>query len=57
MGQLRSEHEIGSLEVGKFADFVIPADDPMTVNADAIEEVSVLETWVGGKQVFNIDNR
>jgi predicted amidohydrolase YtcJ len=50
--QLFSEHEIGSLEPGKFADLVILGKDPRCVNSDAIKEIKVLETWMGGKQVY-----
>ena len=50
--QLFSEHEIGSLETGKFADFVILDQDPRSVNPDAIKEIKVLETWMDGRQVY-----
>ncbi len=50
--QLGSEHEVGSLEAGKFADFVILEDDPRDVPVDAIKDVTVLETWMDGRQVY-----
>jgi predicted amidohydrolase YtcJ len=50
--QLFSEHEIGSLEPGKFADLVILGKDLRSVNSDAIKEIKVLETWMDGKQVY-----
>jgi predicted amidohydrolase YtcJ len=50
--QLRSEHEIGSLEAGKLADFVILDKDPRRVDPERIKDVAVLETWMDGKQVF-----
>jgi predicted amidohydrolase YtcJ len=50
--QLFSEHEVGSLEPGKFADLVIFDKDPREVNPDAIKEIQVLETWMDGKQVY-----
>ena len=50
--QLFSEHEIGSLEAGKLADFVILEKDPRKVNPDSIKDIKVLETWMDGKQVY-----
>jgi predicted amidohydrolase YtcJ len=50
--QLFSEHEIGSLEAGKLADFVILDKDPRKVDPDSIKEIKVLETWMDGKQVY-----
>lgn len=50
--QCHSDHEIGTLEVGKFADFVVLEDDPRAVQPDAISAIKVLETWVGGACVF-----
>ena len=50
--QLGSDHEIGSLEAGKFADYVILDGDPSSVPADEIKNIKVLETWMGGVQTF-----
>ncbi|MFD1696395.1 amidohydrolase [Roseibium aestuarii] len=49
--QMGSEHEIGSLEAGKFADFVLLEKDPRKVDPDTIKEIAVLETWLGGTPV------
>ena len=46
------ENEIGSLEVGKSADFIIMDQDLMTVKEDQILETKVLETFSNGKRVF-----
>lgn len=50
--QLFSEHEVGSLEVGKYADMVILDADPRTVEPDMIKSIKVLETWMGGNKVY-----
>ena len=50
--QCHSDHEVGSLEPGKLADFVILDADPRKVESDQIGRIRVLETWVGGVRVF-----
>lgn len=42
------DHEIGSLEVGKRADFVVLGDDPVSVDPADISAIAVLETWIDG---------
>lgn len=51
--QLFSDHEIGSLEVGKYADLVILDKDPRKVDPDTIKDIKVVETWMNGVQVFS----
>jgi len=46
------EQSAGSLETGKWADFIITDRDLFKVPASEIGKIGVLETWVGGKQVF-----
>jgi predicted amidohydrolase YtcJ len=46
--QCHSDHEIGSLEVGKLADFVVLAADPRRVPVDQIGAIAVEQTWVEG---------
>lgn len=53
--QCHSDHEVGSLEAGKFADFVVLAENPLTVAPETLGEIKVLETWVGGRQVFSLN--
>jgi predicted amidohydrolase YtcJ len=50
--QLMSENEVGSLEVGKYADMVILEEDPRKVEPRNISEIKVLETWMNGEQVY-----
>ena len=43
------DNEKGSIEVGKFADFIILDKDIMTVDAKEIPNIKVLKTVVGGE--------
>lgn len=49
------EHELGSLEPGKQADFVILSRDIMTVPAAEILETRVVATYLGGEAVYQSD--
>jgi len=42
------EEKVGSLKTGKFADLIILSDKPLTVDPDAIIDLEVLMTMVGG---------
>ena len=45
------EDRRGPLEPGKAADFVVLEDDPLTCTLEAIRDIPVLRTFVGGRQV------
>ena len=50
--QLKRDHEIGSLAVGKYADLVELSADIYAVPVDQIvEKVKVLGTWLGGRRI------
>ncbi|WP_223585623.1 amidohydrolase [Microbacterium sp. OVT16B] len=42
------EDDLGSLEVGKYADFAVLSDDPLAVAPETISAIIVRETWVDG---------
>ncbi len=45
---LKLDHLIGSIEVGKFADFAVLDDDPLQVDKHALKEINVWGTIVSG---------
>ena len=48
----RQDDRLGSLEPGKWADFIIIDRDYFTIPAAQIDDIVVLETWVGGEQAY-----
>jgi len=48
-----SEDEIGSLEPGKLADFVVLESDPRSVEPKAISDITIHQTWMDGRQVYD----
>jgi predicted amidohydrolase YtcJ len=47
------EDRIGSLEPGKWADFIVVDRDYFNCAASEIDDTVVLETWVAGKKVYD----
>jgi predicted amidohydrolase YtcJ len=45
---LHQDHELGTLEPGKLADMVILTADPLQSSVEALDDIDVLLTFVGG---------
>ncbi len=46
------EDRFGSLERGKWADFIVVDRDYFEIPASEIDDIRILQTWVGGKLVY-----
>ena len=55
--QIFREKEIGSLEIGKYADFIIIDRDIFNINPIDIENTKVLQTFFNGKLVYDIKQK
>jgi len=49
------EHVTGTLESGKWADFIVLDRDYFTIPESEIWQIQVLETWVAGRKIFDRD--
>lgn len=49
----KEEHLKGSITVGKYADFVMLADDLHKVEPERIKDIRVMRTFVGGELVYS----
>jgi predicted amidohydrolase YtcJ len=47
-----AEDRIGSLEPGKWADFILVDRDPAAVSPKELAATQVIETWVAGKKAW-----
>ena len=48
---LKQDQDLGTIEVGKFADFTVLGEDPLEVAHHALKDIAVLGTIVGGVHV------
>jgi len=46
---LHMDQDIGSIEVGKWADFTVLADNPLTTDPSKLKDIPILNTVLGGK--------
>ncbi|MEM4966197.1 MAG: amidohydrolase [Sulfolobales archaeon] len=47
-----SDDEIGSLEEGRFADFIVVDRDPFEIDPRDLRSIRVIETYLGGERVY-----
>ena len=47
------EGEKGRIQPGMLADFVVLGQDPFTVSPESLKDIPILQTWLGGKQVYS----
>ena len=54
--QTFAEQELGTIEVGKLADFTVLGEDILEIEADRIRYIPVLRTIVGGREIHTRTN-
>lgn len=51
--QINKEDVLGSIAVGKHADFVVLAANPLEVDPEHLRDIKVQQTWLAGTQVWS----
>ena len=54
--QLHADDALGSISAGKHADFVVLDRDPEEVDPREIDQIRVLQTWMGGKRTYRAED-
>lgn len=54
--QINMETKIGSLETGKYADFIVLDKNPLAVSPEELTSIQVLETYVNGNRVSTLEH-
>ena len=50
--QLFFDDRVGSIEVGKLADFTVVNRNPLAIDPEELDQIEVIETWLGGRKVM-----
>ena len=53
--QIKMEEKIGSIKVGKYADFVVLDKNPLTIPKSELRKINVMATIVNGNTIFKKD--
>ena len=53
--RMKNQQELGSLEVGKRADFIILDRDILACPLDDLKTTQVRETWLDGKLIWSAE--